>query len=246
MARTSKGARRTSAFYLPGAFDLFASSKDLVLKNIWIFAPLYSIPLIFYIHSWIWSPQPNQHIALWHRSDGFSSAWTGSPWPSYLTYLSIGFSLLWLVIILFVGTAAQIMSQKAQLEAAEDKPINFRHLWTTVQELGWRLFGLYLVMGIIIAVGLILLIVPGLIFIRRYFLAPYIMLEKKTSITESLSRSADLTRLNTGAIWGVIGVMFLIGLLNIVPIFGGLAAYVFGALYSVAPALRYQQLRKLS
>jgi hypothetical protein len=61
-----------------------------------------------------------------------------------------------------------------------------------------------------------------------------------------MDQSAALSKANTGAIWGVIGVMFLIGLANIVPIIGGLIAFIFGALYSVAPALRYQQLKKLA
>jgi len=246
MARTSKRARRTSHLYLPGAFDLFTPSKELVLKNIWVFGPLYGVTLIFYIHSWIWSPLPNQRIHLWQHSNGFSSGWPGGPWPSYLTFLAIGFSLLWLLIIGVVGTIAQIMAQRAQLDAAEGKEPAFDKLWVTVKKMGWRLLGLYIVMSIIFAVGLILLIIPGLIFIRRYLLAPYVMIDKNVGIKEALSRSADLSRTNTGAIWGVMGVMFLIGLINILPFIGGLLSFIFGALYSVAPALRYQQLKKLS
>jgi hypothetical protein len=245
MARTSKRARRTSSFFMPSAFDLFTPSKELVLKHIWIFGPLYAIPFVFYIHSWLWQPLPHHHAPWWHNADGFSSGWPGSPWPSYLTFMSVGLSVLWFLIILFIGTAAQIMSNAAQLESAQGRKFDFKDLWQVVKEQGWRLLGLYIVTGLIIFVGLILLIVPGLIFIRRYFMASYVMLDKKTSIQESLSQSASLTKQNTGAVWGVIGVMFLIGLLNIVPIIGGLAAFAFGVLYSVAPALRYQQLKKL-
>jgi hypothetical protein len=244
VARTNKRARRTSAFYMPSAFDLFNPSKDLVLSKIWIFGPLYAVPLIFYIHSWIWTPSSSQHVGWWHNADGFSSGWPGGALPSYLTFLSVGFSILWLLTVIVIGTIAQIMSQKAQLEVSADRDFDFQHLWAAVKELGWRMLGLYIVTGLIIIVGLMLLIVPGLIFIRRYFLAPYVMLDKKTGIRESLDTSADLSKRNTGSIWGVIGVMFLIGLLNILPIIGGLAAFVFGSLYSVAPALRYQQLKK--
>jgi hypothetical protein len=246
MARTSKRARRTSSFYLPNAFDLFSPSKQLVLSKIWIFGPLYAVPLIFYIHSWLWAPLPNHQVSWWRHADGFSSAWPGGALPSYITFLTIGFSILWLLIIGVIGTIAQIMSQKAQLEASDDRDFDFSHLWAAVKKFGWRMLGLYIVTGIIIVAGLFLLILPGLIFIRRYFLAPYVMLDKNTGIRESLDKSADLTKLNTGSVWGVIGVMILIGLLNIVPIIGGLAAFVFGCLYSVAPALRYQQLKKLA
>jgi hypothetical protein len=246
MARTSRRARRNSPLYLPSAFDLFTPSKELVLKHIWIFGPLYAVPLIFYIHSWMWAPLPNQHVSFWHNADGFSSGWPGGTLPSYLTFMTVGFSLLWFVIILAAGTIAQIMSQAAQLRASQDHELDYRHLWQTVREQGWQLFGLYIVTALIILVGLILLIVPGLIFIRRYFLAPYVMIDKKLGIADSLSESAALTKVNTGSVWGVIGVMFLIGLLNILPYIGGLAAFGFGVLYSVAPALRYQQLKKLA
>jgi hypothetical protein len=237
-------ARRNSPLYMPSAFDLFRPSKELVLNNIWIFGPLYAVSLIFYIHSWIWSPLPNQHVSWWHNADGFSSGWPGAPFPGYFTFVSVGFSILWLLIIAFVGTVTQVMAQTAQLRAAEGRQIDYSRLWATVKELGWRVFGLYVVMGILILIGLILLIIPGLILIRRFFFAPYVMLDKKTGIRESLDKSADLSRMNTGAVWGIIGVMFLIGLANIIPIIGGLAAFAFGCLYSVAPALRYQQFKK--
>lgn len=246
MAKASRRARRTSAFYMPSAFDLFTQSKDLVTKKIWIFGPLYAVPFIFYLHSWLWSPLPNQHVSWWHHADGFSSAWSGSALPSYLTYLSVGFSFLWLAIILIIGSVAQIMSNAAQLRASQDHDFDFKHLWQTVKEQGWQLLGLYIVMGVIFSIGLILLIIPGLIFIRRYLFAPYVMIDKKTGISDSLSQSAALGRMNTGSVWGVIGVMFLIGLLNILPYIGGLAAFGFGVLYSVSPALRYQQLKKLT
>jgi hypothetical protein len=220
MAR--KRARRNSPLYMPGAFDLFTPSKELVLNNIWVFGPLYAVTLVFYIHSWIWSPLPNQHVGWWHSADGFSSGWPGGPFPGYFTFISVGFSILWLLIIAFVGTVAQIMAQSAQLRVTEGRSL----------------------MGILISIGLILLIIPGLILIRRFFFAPYIMLDKKTGIREALDQSANLSRVNTGAIWGVIGVMFLIGLANIIPIIGGLVAFCFGSLYSVAPALRYQQFKK--
>lgn len=246
MARTNNRARRTSHLYMPSAFDLFTPSKEIVLKNIWIFGPLYAVPFIFWIHSWIWSPLPNQHIGLWQHANGFSSGWPGGPWPSYFTFLVVGFSLLWLLIIGVGGTIAQIMSQQAQLDAAQGKNLHFHDLWQTVKELGWRLLGLYIVMGLIITVGLILLIIPGLFFLRRYILAPYVMLDRKLSIRESLNESAELSQANTGAVWGVIGVMFLIGLINIVPVLGGLVSFMIGSLYSVAPAIRYQQLKKLA
>jgi hypothetical protein len=244
MARTSRRARRTSPLNLPSAFDLFAPSKEIVLKNIWIFGPLYAVPFIFWIHSWIWSPLPNQKVHFWQH-DSFSSAWPGGPIPTYTTFTLVGFSLLWLLIILIVGTIAQIMAQAAQLEGAQARPLDFQNLWQVVKDIGWRLFGLYIVIGIVVLVGLVLLVIPGLIMIRRYFMAPYVMIDRRVGIRQALDQSAELSKINTGSVWGVIGVMFLIGLVNIIPIIGGLASFLLGSLYSVAPAIRYIQLKNI-
>jgi len=246
MARTSKRSRRSSPLHLPSAFELFTPSKEIILKNIWIFGPLYAVPLIFSIHAWIWSPLPHQSVHLWQHGRGFSVGLTGSPLPTYGTFLVVGFSILWLLIIGLVGTIVQIMTQAAQLDASQGRQLDYQNFWVVVKQMGWRLFGLYVVTALIVVAGLFLLVVPGLIFLRRYFLAPYAMIDKNLGIGDSLKRSAELSSINSGAIWGVLGVMALISLISIVPFIGGLVSFIVGCLFSVAPAMRYEQLKKLA
>lgn len=246
MPRTSNRPRRSSHLHIPSAFELFTPSKNLVLDNIWIFGPLYAVPFIFWLHSWIWSPIPGQRVRIWQHSDSFSAGWPGSPAPAYPFYLLVGFNLLWLILTFAVGSIAQMMSNAAQLDAVERRPLDFQDLWQVVKKQGWSLLKLYIVMSVIIMIGLVLFIIPGLIFIRRYLLAPYVMLERKTGILDSLKQSAALSKANTGAIWGVLGVMLLISLVGFVPIIGGLASFALGCLYSLAPAMRYQQLKRLT
>lgn len=245
MAKTSKRARKSSPLNLPGAFELFTPSKELVLKNIWIFGPLYAVPLIFGIHNWIWTPANGTHH--WYSGAyGFSTTSPGSPYPVLDGGIFIGFTLLWVLFVLIAGTIASVMSQSAQLRAVEGHHLDFQDLWAVVKKMGLKLLGLYIVTAVIVIIGLLLLIVPGLIFIRRYFLAPYVMIDQNVGIQEALSKSAELTKLNPGAIWGVIGVTVLIGLAGIVPFIGGLVAFALGCLYSIAPAMRYHQLKKLA
>ena len=129
------------------------------------------------------------------------------------------------------------------MEATEGKALDFTRLWAVVKELWWRMFGLYLLTGLYIFVGLILFIIPGLIMLRRYFLAPYVMLDTKCDIKTAMERSSEISKPYSGYIWGIIGVMFLIGLLNVIPGVGWLVAFILGMFYSVAPALRYQELK---
>ena len=245
MAKTSQRARRNSHLYLPSAFDLFKPSKNIVLNNIWIFAPLYAVTLLFWIHNWVFAPGANQKYYWWQHSDGFNTGWPGGPVPSYFTFTVIGFSIFWLIVTLAAGTIAQIMSQAAQLEGAQRRKLDYGKLWQTVREIGWRMLGLYIAMFFVIGIGFILLIIPGFFMIRRYMLAPYVMIDERLGIIDSMDKSAALSKINTGSVWGIIGVMFLIGLLNIIPIIGGLLSFAVGGLYSVAPAMRYLQLKRL-
>jgi len=236
-------ARRGSPLNLPSAFELFSQSKELVLTNIWIFGPLYAVPVIFWIHDWIWSPTAGVHW--WDRAFGAGGTWGSSPAASWETGF-VGFSIFWLLITVVLGSIAQFMTVIAALWATEHRTLDFQDLWHEVKRVGWRLLGLYVVAGLYVVVGLILLIVPGLIMLRRYFLAPYVMIDKNCGIAEAMERSAAMTKPYSGSIWGIIVVMILIGFANIVPYVGGLLSLLAGLFYVCAPALRYQQLKKLA
>lgn len=246
MAKTRP--RKSSLLHLTPSFELFGKSKDIVLKNIWIFGPLYILPIVFMLHSWIWTPAGHNaaHHHWYTNIYSSSSGWSSGPAPFFTKYAFVGFSILWFLIVIVGGFIVQIMSNAAQLEASEDKTVSFDSIWKTTKELGWRMVGLYIVVGLVILGGLILLIVPGLIFLRRYFLTPYVLLDKKISISEAMSISAAMTKPYSRSIWGIIGVMFLISLIGIIPFIGWLISLVLSLLYSVAPAIRYQELKKLN
>lgn len=238
--------RLGSPLRLHGSFELFGKSRKLVQKNIWIFGPLYFLPLIFSFHSWTWTPAiGSQNGHWWTTYSWFGSGLSASSVPSYMWYSVVGFSLLWFIFVLAIGTIVQVMTQEAQLEAVEHKPLDFGRLWSVAKEMGWQMFGLYLLIGLYVFVGLILFIIPGLIMLRRYFLAPYVMLDTRCSIKEAMERSAEMTKPYSKYIWGVIGVMVLIGLANVIPGIGWLIAFVLGMFYSLAPALRYQELKNV-
>ena len=235
-------ARRSSPLYMPSAWSLFKPSRDLFMNNINVFAPLYVLPLILWLHSWISIPAHGGNY--WQRLSDANFAWPTVP----TTYLGIfiGFSIIWLIFTLIAGTLVQVMLQKAQLELSKDKHVELDQLWQYAKTNWLELLKLYIVLAVIIGIGFALLIVPGLILMRRYFFAPYVMIDKKCGIKEALEGSHAISNRNTGAVWGLIGVLFVISLIGILPIIGSLASFVLGALYSIAPAMRYQQLKNLA
>lgn len=129
-----------------------------------------------------------------------------------------------------------------ELQAAKGKILNVSEVLSASMRYFWRLLGLMLVIVIVTVLGLFALIVPGLIFIHRFFLAPYLLVAKDLSIREALSTSWDVSKGKAGPIWGVIGVMVLLTLFNIIPIFGGLISLVLLTLYTCASAYRYYEI----
>src|SRR6266404_505942 len=100
--------------------------------------------------------------SLWQHSRALSAGWPGSPLPTYGTFLVVGFSLLWFVIIGVIGTLVQVMTQAAQLRAVENRELDFQDLWKEAKNMGWSMFKLYVLSALAIVFSLF-------IFTRRYF-----------------------------------------------------------------------------
>lgn len=134
----------------------------------------------------------------------------------------------------------------AQLQILKGKSITFSEAARQGFSFFWRLVGLYILMGLIVLGGLILLIVPGLIFIRRYCLAPYYLIDQDLSIRESLRRSAANTKPVSGFIWGVIFVELLVGLaggiISTMTFVGLILGTIVTFVYSFALPMRYLEL----
>jgi uncharacterized membrane protein len=145
-----------------------------------------------------------------------------------------------------VGVVVQALSVVAQLRASEGKTVSFGQVWDEGKNYILRILGLSIVTGILILLGFICLIVPGVIALRRYFLAPYLLVDKNLGIGEAMKQSAAISKPFSGSIYGVIGVTILLSLTGIIPVVGSIIGALAGVVYSVAPALRYQELKNVA
>lgn len=246
MARTSKRSRRTSPLNLPGAFELFKPSREIVLKNIWVFGPIYGALMFIGLIDWSLTPADASNLWFTKQPDlSYNLSDPGAPIMSAANFFT-GVPVVWTILAIILGFILQIIAQRAQLDGSEHKTIGFGKLWRTVTEMGVRLAGLYIIIGILSLIGFILLIIPGFIVLRRYSMAPYIMMEKNTGIKESMRVSADMTKPYSGSVYSIIGVTILIAFTFYIPVIGWLVSFILGMLYSIAFALRYQQLKKLA
>lgn len=115
----------------------------------------------------------------------------------------IGLAALWMLLNL--GPATHL-----ELSATKEKPQLIRDYYKTGLKDTPKLAVLYLLTGLAVIVGLLAFIVPGIIAIRMFILAPYYMVDKQLPIIESMKTAARNTKPFSGAVWGVIGVQIAI------------------------------------
>lgn len=207
------------------AFALFKPSKDAVLDNLGPFLLFVFLPGFFII---------------------IGDATTGTPALDFKVFTNPAANPQPFTAFHGIGVILSALLLPAgyylELQAAKGKAMSIGSVFSDSMRYYWRLWGLLILMGLIILVGFLALIVPGIIFIRRYFLAPYFLLDRDLDIGAALKASAKVSKGHGGAIWNIIGVMVLLSLAGIIPILGGLISSLLLMLYACAPAMRYLEL----
>lgn len=108
----------------------------------------------------------------------------------------------------------------------------------------WRLLGLVIIVGLLVVIGFILLIIPGLIILRRYILAPYVLVDRNTSISEAMKIAAEESKPFSWSIYGIMGVSFLIAFIGVLGLPGAIASTLLSVLYALAIVVRYFEVKK--
>ncbi len=137
-----------------------------------------------------------------------------------------------IALLIVVGIAMGIISVLAKMGGiqltlkAQDnaESVAFKDLWAPHPF--WKYVGSSILVGVIVVVGFILLIVPGIIWALRYLFVPYLVVERKLRPFEALKESARITY---GHKWQLLGMLCLIALINIL----GALCLVVGLLVSV-------------
>ena len=209
---------QTARQRLPGAFSLFRPSYEAVLTNAWTFLALLLVPLGTLMVAGLSGNGSNQNL-------GFSG-------------LALLLVLVGSVFALLVAPALPFV----QLKSVQGKEVAIGEAFQAGMQRFWRFYGLSILVTLLTIGGLLLLIVPGLIIMRRYFLAQFYLYDRDVGILEAMRLCAADSKPFSGAIWGVIGVTVLISVFGIYPLLG-LVAAALQVLYFCAPAIRYFQIK---
>jgi len=212
---------------LPGAFSLFSPSWEALKLNFGTFLLLF----IFVLAAVTVAIVVGVLLAV---------ALKDTPALLYPLIAVLAVALIGFLMVLAPATV------HAQLKSAQEDTVDFDSAFQRGKQLVWRFWGMSILIGLIVLVGFILLIIPGFFMIKRYLLAPYFMVDKDLDISGAMKASAEAGKAYSGAVWGVLGVEILIGLVNSIPYLGSIAGFILNIGYYCAPAVRYEQIKAAS
>jgi len=129
------------------------------------------------------------------------------------------------------------------LASARGTKMSFGQALTTGKPYGWRLLGYTILYAIIVAVGWVLLIVPGILFQTWFSFGPYLIVDENLGVFAAFSRSKQLMSGHFWESFGPLGVMSIFGALGIIPILGWIAELILYVPYSLALPIRYVTLK---
>jgi uncharacterized membrane protein len=134
-------------------------------------------------------------------------------------------SFLAFVYSIFVNGPVQYGVTFASLKAARGDKLEIKDMFKAFQNY-WNAVLASLFVCVIIVIGLVLLIVPGIIFACKLAFTPYLVVDRKMAVMEAIEES---WRMTGGHAWKV----FLIGLLSIPIGIAGLICFGVGIIISI-------------
>ncbi len=150
-------------------------------------------------------------------------------------------ALVWFVVSFAVSTFVTIAYSRVALSAQTGQRIAWEGLWAPEHFL--RMLGTTILQGIIVVVGLVLLIIPGIVAALMLSMSQLLVVDKKLMPIEALKESYRLTKghllqlflfaLTIAAINIVGAILLLVGLLVSIPVSLVAAAYVYKKLSSL-------------
>ena len=137
-----------------------------------------------------------------------------------------------------------------ELQASKNKPLTLSEYYAKGLPFSFKLYGYYILYGLLVVGGLILFIVPGIIMFRRYALASYYIVDNGSSVRDAMKQSAKESKTYSGRIWGIFGVQAVFSLgaaaLGGIPVIGVVLSQLIVYLVLMLPVLRYLEIKQAS
>lgn len=112
------------------------------------------------------------------------------------------------------------------LKAVRGERVEVKDIFVVFQRNYWNAVVANIVVGIIVGLGMVMLIVPGIIFACRLAFVPYLVVDREMDVMDALRVSWDMTR-------GYGGQIFLMGILSFIVVLAGIVCLFVGVFISV-------------
>ncbi len=129
------------------------------------------------------------------------------------------------IVAVFFSIVVAMGVQWISLKLLRNELVTLRNLFDPI-ELFWRYLGVSIVYGFIVFFGLMLFVVPGIIWGLRYRLVWYLILDKRLSVSEAFKESSVMT-------YGYKKDIFLISMLLVLINFCGALFFGIGLLVTI-------------
>jgi hypothetical protein len=186
----------------------------------------------FLILALLFKAVPTVVIGAWSAIERSSALVANNPFGAFTGQnVLIGLvSTIVSIISVFVLQAALLRGTIADLNG---KRASLGDMLSTGLRFFFPLLGLGLVMGVALAVGFVLLIVPGIMMAVAWCAAAPALVAEKTGVFDSFTRSANLTR---GHRWAIFGLFVIYAVISwIISAIGG--AFMFANLNDIRTML---------
>jgi len=127
---------------------------------------------------------------------------------------------------LFVAGPIQYGTSWVNLKAVRGERVEIRDMFAVFQKNYWNAVIANVVVVVIVMMGMVMLIVPGIIFACRLAFVPYLVVDREMDVMEALRVSWNMTR-------GYGGQIFLMGVIAFFVAIGGLILFFVGIFISI-------------
>ena len=187
----------------PNAGDAYGAGWDIMWK---VFINLLVVSVVY---GFISSPTA---AFQWQGDNGFE--WFMAP----LLFFAIAFGV-------FVSAPIGYSVKWVFLKAVRGEQIEIKDMFSVFQRNYWNAVLGNVIVGIIVGLGIVMLIVPGIIFACRLAFVPYLIIDREMEVMEALNKSWQMTK---GYGWTIFFMAFLAFWIVIL----GLLALIFGVIIS--------------
>lgn len=152
------------------------------------------------------------------------------------------------LVYLFLDFLTKVAGYEAVRRVVAKEKFDLKETFSKALTLLPRFIAISVIIGVMVSLGFILLIIPGIIFATWYSFAMFVLVNEKKGILESMRASKALVK---GKFWGVLGrliVFMLFSLLgdivfSFVPYsLGAVVITVFGGLFLLPGYFLYKEL----